>query len=149
MAKPSSKKTTVFLFIIALGLGIFAWIEFWMLPMMRLGYVDSAIGRVRAVVDAENEFIKSHPQIGFTCSLSELTQDRQVARLARNGTENGYAFTLSGCQAKESNTPISRYHITARPLHSELPAYCSDESGILKSDIGGSIEKCIATGVPQ
>jgi hypothetical protein len=111
---------------------------------MMLAYVDSAIGRVRAVVAAEADFAKTNPQVGYTCTLSQLPSDQTLVRLRRDGQDNGYAFEIMGCGLAQ---PHSTYHITARPLHSGLPAFCSDESGILRLDEDGSVEKCIAEGV--
>jgi hypothetical protein len=115
---------------------------------MNLGDVDSAIVRVRAVVAAETEFAKKHPDIGYTCTISQLPQDELVARLAVGRIDNGYAFGIVGCQAADAQKPNSIYHVTARPLRSGLPAFCSDPSGILRSDDTGSLERCLATGVP-
>ncbi len=112
-----------------------------------LGYVDSAIGRVRSVVASEDEFVKTHPGIEYTCTLSQLPDDEQILRLMKHGKDNGYVFDIVGCQAPEPKKPNSMYHVTARSLHSGLPAFCSDQSGIVKSDEGGSVEKCLATGV--
>jgi len=115
---------------------------------MMLGYVDSAIGRVRAVVAAETEFAKTHPDIGYTCTISQLPQTELVARLATGGIDNGYKFGIAGCQALGPQKPNSMYPVTARPLHSGSPAFCSDPSGVLRSDDSGSVERCLATGVP-
>jgi hypothetical protein len=72
---------------------------------MMLGYVDSAIGRVRAVVAAEDEFARTHAKVGDTCVLSQLPRDGQLPRLAKDGTDNGYAFNLAGCEPIEPHKP--------------------------------------------
>ena len=132
-----------------LGLSALAWIAFRRVrDLMMLGYVDSAIGRVRAVAAAEDQFARAHPEAGYTCTLSQLPQDEQIWRLARDGKDNGYAFDIIGCQPTEPKKPNSTYHVTARPLHSGLPAFCSDQSEIVRSDVGGSVEQCLANGVP-
>ena len=54
-----------------------------------LGFVDSAIGRVR-VISAETQFAKEHPQIGYTCTLSQLPTSYQINRLlAKDRIDNG------------------------------------------------------------
>jgi hypothetical protein len=116
--------------------------------LMALGYVDSAIVRVRAVGAAEAEFAKAHPETGYTCKISQLPENVQVARLANGGIDNGYAFEIVGCQAAEPKKPSSIYYVTARPLHTWLPAFCSDSSAVLKSDDTGSVENCLASGIP-
>jgi hypothetical protein len=115
---------------------------------MMLGYVDSAIVRARAVVAAEADFAKAHPEVGYTCTISQLPQNELVARLATGGIDNGYKFGIIGCQASDLQKPNSMYHLTARSLHSGLLAFCSDPSGVLRFDDTGSVEKCLATGVP-
>jgi hypothetical protein len=148
-ATEKSKRRRFALVIVAVALFVLAWFAFKTLRgLMMLGYVDSAIVRVRAVVAAETEFAKAHPDMGYTCAISQLPQDELVARLTRKGIDNGYAFGIVGCHAHDTREPNSAYHVTARPLHSGLPAFCSDPSGVLRSDDTGSVERCLATGVP-
>jgi hypothetical protein len=117
--------------------------------LMMLGYVDSAIGRMRVFYAAETQFAKEHPARGYTCNLSELSQGGEVQRLMpRDGVDNGYAFEVTGCQPPATGRPNSAYYTSARPLHSGQPAFCSDQSGILKADYSGSVEKCRASGLP-
>ncbi len=111
------------------------------------GYVDSAIWRVRAVGAAEEQFGKAHPEIGYTCTISQLPQE-ELGSLANGAVDNGYVFGIVGCQTSAPQKPNSMYHVTARPLHSGLPAFCSDASRVVKYDESGSVEKCLATGVP-
>ena len=117
--------------------------------LMMLGYVDSAIGRLKVISAAEAEFSKAHPALGYTCTLSQLPHSDVITRLlAKDRIDNGYAFEIAGCQALGSEKPNSTYFLTARPLHSDQPAFCSDQSGVVKSDATGSVEKCLATGIP-
>jgi hypothetical protein len=116
---------------------------------MMLGYVDAAIGRMRALNDAEVKFAQTHPRVGYTCALSQLPESGEIQRLLTgSGIDNDYAFEIAGCQAPDAAGPNGAYYTTARPLHSGQPAFCSDQSGILKADYGGSVEKCRANGVP-
>jgi hypothetical protein len=117
--------------------------------LMTLGYVDSAIGRMRVLNVAETQFAKEHPERGYTCNLSDLPQSGEVQRLLNgNGINNGYAFEIDGCQSTDAGRPNSAYYTRAQPLHSGQPAFCSDQSGILKADYSGSVEKCRANGLP-
>jgi hypothetical protein len=144
----SARKRFVFV-IGVLGLSALTWIAFSRVRgLLMLGYVDSAIGRVRALVAAEEQFAKIHTDVGYTCTLSRLRHDEQTMRLANDGRDNGYAFDIVGCQAPEPKKPNSMYYVSARPLHSGLPAFCSDQSGIVKFDDSGSVEKCLANGSP-
>lgn len=143
------KRKIFVLTISAVVVGVLVWLAFralWRMTM--LGYEDSAIVRVRAVVAAEGEFAKTHPDKGYTCTLSQLTQSELVERLTNAGIDNGYSFNITGCEDIVPEKSISTYHVTARPLHSGLPAFCSDPSGVVKSDAAGSIDRCLAIGVP-
>ena len=114
-----------------------------------LGFVDSAIDRVRVISAAETQFAKAHPGLGYTCTLSELHRTEEITRLlAQNRIDNGYAFEIAGCQATTPDKPNLTYYVAARPLHQGQPAFCSDQSGVLMSDEGGSVERCIAKRTP-
>lgn len=121
---------------------------YYLRGLLMLGYVDSAIGRVRAISDAEAQFARAHPQSGYTCTLSELPRNEGIARIVSQGnTDNGYSFEIVGC-GNDLGKPNPIYHITARAMHSGQPAFCSDPSGVVKSDESGSVEKCVAKGIP-
>lgn len=133
---------------ITLGACVLAWISWkWLRSFVMLGYVDSAIGRVRTVVAAETEFAKANPTIGYACTLSQLSDDDEVLRRIKTGKDNGYAFEI-GCDPSQAGEPQRAYSVIARPLHAGLPAFCSDQSGILRLDQDGSVEKCVAEGEP-
>jgi hypothetical protein len=127
--------------------GYFGFRMIWGL-MMR-GYVDSAIFRMRVLNAAETQFAKEHSALGYTCKLSELPSSAEIVRLLAKGSiDNGYAFEIVGCHAADAQAPNPVYYISARPLHSRQPAFCSDQSGIVKADYGGSVEGCRSNGVP-
>jgi hypothetical protein len=127
--------------------GYFGFKMMW--GLMMLGYVNSAIGRMRVLNAAETQFAKDHPPLGYTCKLSELPSTAEIRRLLAKGSiDNGYAFAITGCHAPEAQTPNSGYYITARPVHSGQPAFCSDQSGIVKADYSRSLERCRSNGVP-
>ena len=115
---------------------------------MMLGYVDSAIERVRTVVSAESEFAKNNPSVGYACTLSQLPDDDGTLRRVKTGEDNGYVFEISGSEHPISGTPNLKYWITARPLRTGLPAFCSDQSAVLRIDQSGSVQKCEAEGSP-
>jgi hypothetical protein len=117
--------------------------------LMTLGNVDSAISRLRVISAAETQFAKAYPELGYTCALSQLSRSEEITRLfAQNRIDNGYAFEIIGCQAAASHKPNATYYVTASPLHTGQPAFCSDQSGIIMFDEGGSVEKCIAKPTP-
>jgi hypothetical protein len=145
--KRTGVKNSLLLAVAILGLSTLAWIAFRRVrSLLMLGYVDSAISRVRVVATAEDQFARVHPQVGYTCTLSQLPP-QQMRRLAKDGKENGYAFDIIGCQPTQLMKPNSTYRVTARPLHLGLPAFCSDESEVVRYDEGGSVEKCVMDGI--
>jgi hypothetical protein len=89
---------------------------------MRLGYVDSAIGSMRTLVDAEKKYAEAHPEFGYTCSISALPSDEsKIVEKLRNGTRNQYAFQIGGCQVADPKLPNPKYQLTARPLLKGCP----------------------------
>src|SRR5260370_32704499 len=83
--------------------------------LKRLGYVDSAIGSLRVLVNSEAKFAQTHPDIGYACILSALPNDDLTAELVKNGRRNEYAFEIS-CPAEEAKRPTTKYQLTARSL---------------------------------
>jgi hypothetical protein len=120
------------------------WISIrYFMGLRGLGYEDSAIVKMRTIVNKESEFGKVHPDIGYTCKLFDVAPDLIIP----NGQRNGYAFELINCQDR-GNGPNKGYTLTARPLHSDMPAFCANESGILKADYEGSVATCLRNGAP-
>ena len=110
---------------------------------------SSAVSVVRAMNTAEIAYAQAHPASGYTCSLEELSQTWGLkAELAR-GKENGYAFELEGCTAKNAGGPITKYRLLAYPVVVKTtgrPAYCSNESDAIKMSRSGSAQECLASG---
>lgn len=147
--KPAKKRLRPALLLSCVGLLALAWIATtYFRRFQRFGYVDSAIWTVRTVVAGEMKFAEVHPDLGYTCTLTELASDEVSAGLVKNGRNNGYAFEISGCRATDLQRPNMTYQVTARPLHPEMPAFCSDQTGVVRSDESGSVEKCLRNGVP-
>jgi len=132
-----------------LALIVISWaLTTFLRDALALGRVDSALVSVRALVAAEAKFAQTHPDLGYTCGLSQLPVEDWMKGLTKDGSKNGYAFTISGCRPANGKGPNVSYYVTARPLRSDMPAFCSDQSGIVKSDEGGSVESCLHSGVP-
>jgi hypothetical protein len=96
---------------------------------------------------AESYFARFHPETGFTCSLSDLTDastmmgiDQQVA----SGVYNGYRFALSGCEGK----PAGSFQISAEPLvpKTGMKAFCTDATQNLRTEETGRAAACLASG---
>jgi hypothetical protein len=109
---------------------------------------------VRLIGLAEGFYAKKHPEVGFTCFLSELVN---VGRGSENGelykfmdpefadgVYNGYRFTLSGCKGK----PAKAFQVIAEPLSGSGRAYCSDSTLELRASDDGRGSSCLASGRP-
>ena len=149
-ASTTSTARKIGLLAVAAVLAVVGYFGFRMIwGLMMLGYVDSAILRMRVLNTAEAQFAKEHAALGYTCKLSELPSNGEIRRLlAKSSIDNGYAFEITGCHAPEAQKPNFGYCTTARPVHSGQPAFCSDQSGIVKADYSGSVERCRSNGVP-
>ncbi len=118
----------------------------------------SAVGAVRTLNTAQVTYSVTYPQVGFTCSLTDLDGSESgkdaseraallIDEKLASGRKNGYAFQLSGCGEA---VPAVAYKVTAVP---EEPgpgrrAFCSDESGVIRSSDDGKAETCLASGQP-
>jgi hypothetical protein len=131
--------------IFGLGLIVIAWfVVRYFVRLRALGHVDSAIVTMRTLVADENKFAETHPNLGYTCKLADITTAPPIA----SGQNNWYIFEISDCRAEAGGGPNRSYHVTARPLRPEMPAFCSDQSGILKADYDGSAINCVKSGQP-
>jgi type IV pilus assembly protein PilA len=109
---------------------------------------SSAVASVRTIVMAEETYSTEHPNAGFTCSLSDLRG--QIGAELSSGQKHGYAFELAGCTANATSPANVKFQVAAHPLNlnqSGVRAFCADESGIIKSDAGGSAQNCLDNGV--
>jgi len=94
---------------------------------------------------AESTFARQHPDVGFTCSFSELAESSKmmgVDQRVNNGIYNGYRFALAGCQGK----PAGSYQVTAEPLAAGAKAFCSHARQNLRSSDDGRGATCLASG---
>lgn len=133
---------------LCLFLALAAWITIRYFHGLRnLGDIDSAIFTLRTTVDAENRFAERHADEGYTCKLTDLGSNEMLRLLAQTGQRNGYAFQII-CSTDAKLGPRKTYQVTADPLHSKLPAYCVDQSGIVRYDEEGSSSRCLRSGSP-
>lgn len=131
--------------VVCLGFVLMGWfVAKHFLGLYALGEMDSAIVTMRILVNDENSFARDHPNLGHSCKLADLSSNPAIA----SGRRNGYVFEILDCATTSTGGPNETYHVIARPLHSGLPAYCSDQSGILKADYDGSVTNCLRKGQP-
>lgn len=111
----------------------------------------SATANVRALNTAEISYASSHPDMGYTCTLSDL-QDLIGPNLV-SGKRNGYVFVLSDCAADATGGPNTKYRIVSYPQvpgSTGVRSFCSDETAVIKIDRSGSRENCFENGdTPQ
>ena len=104
---------------------------------------------VRMLALAEGEFARLHPDVGFTCSFSELAESSKmmgVDQQVNNGIYSGYRFALAGCEGR----PAGSYQITAEPLAGKGgKAFCTDATQNLRSSDDGRGATCLASGRVQ
>ena len=106
---------------------------------------------------AEKSYAKRYPSVGYTCSLADLGgmgaggepgehQAMLINPRLASGKKDGYAFTFSECKGK----PASTFKLTASPSEENagMPAYCSDETELIRSNRGGNAGVCLSSGVP-
>lgn len=95
---------------------------------------------------AERAFARKHPDIGFTCSLSELSEDASAYSLeSRISTDNykGYKITFSGCQGK----PAGSFQVAIEPAPGKgEKAYCTDATGNIRVSDDGRASTCLTSG---
>jgi len=123
---------------------------------MHAGNEASASSALRTLVTAEATYAATYSSRGYTCSLSDLggmggaEYDEHHAKLIEprlaSGRKNGYVFAVTGC----SGVPVSRFSITATPADAGLGlrAFCSDETGAIRSSSDGNPASCLSAGQP-
>jgi len=110
---------------------------------------SSAVSGVRTLIAAELSYAGSHPEAGYTCSLSTLAQAGVISETFAQGQKNGYVYALSGCGSDGRNTANTTFQIAAYPLRENqtgVRAFCASEAGIVKVDSAGSPRRCLEAG---
>jgi hypothetical protein len=104
-------------------------------------------GTVMMLGFAERSFANRHPDAGFTCSLSELSEagkgyglDPQLA----SGSYMGYKWSVSGCEGK----PAGSFQIVAEPITQGrgAKAVCTDATGNVRMSEDGRGSTCLTSG---
>ena len=114
------------------------------------------VAAMRTILTAEVTYASAYPTVGFTCSLSSLDgfgggePNEHQAMLINSGLASGkrygFVFTLSEC----GGTPASSFHLTAVPNGNTYgrKAFCTDQSGVIRSSSDGNPATCLASGIP-
>jgi type IV pilus assembly protein PilA len=114
------------------------------------------VAAMRTILTAEVSYASSYPNVGFSCTLSNLDgfgggePNEHQAMLINSGLASGkrygYVFSLSGC----GGTPATGFHLTAAPNGNGYgrKAFCADQSGVIRSSSDGNPATCMANGTP-
>jgi len=114
----------------------------------------SAVSAIRAITTAEHAYAQTYPDVGYTCTLSELgppgsgqppsaTAAGILDAVLASGTKAGYSFWVQGC----TGDPKSNYQSVAVPMQvggTGQRAFCSDGSGIIQFSDDGNPSNCIS-----
>ncbi len=113
----------------------------------------SGAASVRTITNAEITYAATYPDVGFTCTISDLgpyttapspTAAGLIDAVLSTGRKSGYTFTLSNCA---SSPPSQRVSVFGVPNGGAgVRKFCSDESGVLRFDPGAG--NCTATSSP-
>ena len=114
----------------------------------------STLAALRKILAAEITYAASYPAVGYTCTLSDLDgfggaeanehQAMLISSGLASGKHLGYIFSLSGC----TGTPAASFRLTAAPIGNSCGhrAFCSDQSGAIRSSADGSAATCLSSG---
>jgi hypothetical protein len=96
---------------------------------------------------AESQFARTHPEIGFTCTLPDLAKPNMFnldPHIFSGEPYQGYKFSLSGCQDK----PSGSFHLVAEPVSptGKAKAFCTDATNNVRSSDDGLGSSCLTSG---
>ena len=115
----------------------------------------SAVNSLRTLSTAETTYAQTYPDLGYTCSLTNLgpsagalssTGAGIIDSVLASGKKAGYSFAITNC----TGTPTATYTTTAVPQTvgaTGSRAFCSDASGVLHYAADGSPATCTASGI--
>lgn len=116
----------------------------------------TALMSLRKILAAEMTYAATYPAVGFTCTLSDLdgfgaaeTNEHQAMLISSglaSGKHQGYSFSLSGC----SGAPAASFRLSAAPVGESYGrrAFCTDQSGVIRSSADGGLAACASNGTP-
>jgi len=108
-----------------------------------------AVSSIRSINTAQMSYSESHPETGYTCSLSALTETQMIDSTLASGQKSGYRFEIMACAAEPLGGPNKKYQVVAYPITVNQTgdrSFCSDESAVIKRHSGGSAQHCLESG---
>ena len=114
----------------------------------------AAVSSIRAIVSAESTYASRFPSIGYTCDLAQLGGSGGgsngaglIDNFLASGTKSGYRVVLTNCEG----SPSAHFGVFAYPVKPKVTgtrSFCADDSGVIRYDLTGSVEKCAESGAP-
>ncbi len=123
-------------------------------PTNNFGSDAGALAAFRKILAAETTYAATYPAGGYTCTLSDLDgfgaaeanehQAMLISSGLASGKHQGYGFSLSGC----SGAPAASFRLIAAPIGESYGrrAFCTDQSGAIRSSADGSAATCVTSG---
>ena len=110
----------------------------------------SVVSSMRTLNMAEIAYEQAHHNVGYSCSLSELSSVWGISSDLAGGKKNGYHFELKNCARAKPGGPIAKYQLLAysdTPTRAGATAYCTDESDVIRVVRNGSPQDCFDRGI--
>jgi hypothetical protein len=107
-----------------------------------------AVSALRTLNTAEIAYAQAHPETGYTCSINDLSGAWRISGDLAQAKTNGYTVALKGCARTMDGGPVTKYQLVAYPASSnaKLPAFCSNQSDVIKVEWSGSPTGCLING---
>lgn len=113
----------------------------------------SAISTVRMFTSAEVMYFSMYPNVGYTCTLSDLgpyggggpTQNAAglIDSVLATGKKSQYQITLSNC----NGAPATTFFVNADPIGGGgVRKFCSSQPGVVRYDPGNGV--CTDNSLP-
>ena len=110
----------------------------------------SVVSSMRTLNMAEIAYGQAHSNLGYTCSLSKLARVWGISKDLAEGKKSGYRFELQNCVPAKPGGAIAKYQLlaySADPVQAGAPAYCTDESDVIRVVRNGSPQDCFNRGI--
>jgi hypothetical protein len=117
------------------------------------GNESATVSRLLRLKRLQDSYAASFPAKGFACQLSQLksaTPGRDAYdqdEFLLNGEQSGYKFAVTGC-GTALNGMVTQYQVIAVPVEpgkTGIRAFCTDQTGVIWYDSGGSAEHCFTS----
>ena len=108
----------------------------------------SPLSTIELLAAAEQIYAALHPDIGFTCSVPDLTEPEDLVNLKPqlSAGSSSYRFRLTGCEGK----PAGSFQAIIEPSAASAgaQAFCTDATRNIRISEDGSGSSCLSSGKP-